>query len=65
MARTHDLEVVRTDVVALRHEMVSMEERIGLRFEARLHAEFNRLLLLLIPTILSTLGLTYGAARIA
>ena len=42
-----------------------MEERIGLRFDARLHAEVNRLLLLLVPTILSTLGLTFAAARFA
>jgi hypothetical protein len=76
VARTHDLEVLRADMSSLgqemvamgdrlRREMVAMEDRIGLRFDARLHAEINRLLLLLAPTILSTLGLTFAAARFA
>ncbi len=65
VARTHDLEVLRTDIGAIRQEMVTIEERIGLPFEARLHAETNRLMLLLIPTIVSTLGLTFAAARLA
>lgn len=60
VARTHDVDVLRGEMVALgdglRREMISMEERIGLRIDARVASETNRLLLLLIPTMTTIVG---------
>lgn len=61
VATRHDLAALE-DRVSLR--FVGLEERIDLRFQrieehvdARIHAEVNRLLLFLFPTMLSGLGL--------
>ena len=40
-----------------------LEERMSLRIDTRIHAEFNRLLLFLFPTTLTNLGLTVAVAR--
>lgn len=80
VARTHDVDVLRGETVALgdglrremvalgdglRREMISMEERIGLRIDARVASETNRLLLLLIPTMTTIVGLTFAAAKLS
>ena len=49
----------------LRREMISMEERIGLRIDARVASETNRLLLFLIPTMTTIVGLAFAAAKLS
>ena len=49
----------------LRVDMGAMEERIGLRLDARIASEANRLLLFLIPTMTTMVGLTFAAAKLA
>ena len=60
--------------VATKHDLAALEERISLRFDGleermslridtRIHAEVNRLLLFLFPTILTSLGLAVAVAR--
>jgi hypothetical protein len=75
-----DVDLLRGDVVALgdglrremvalgdglRREMISIEERIGLRLDARIASESNRLLLLLIPTMTTIVGLAFAAAKLS
>ena len=75
-----DVDVLRNDMVAmgdglrgemaalgdgLRREMISMEERIGLRIDARVASETNRLLLFLIPTMTTIVGLAFAAAKLS
>ena len=64
--------------VATRHDLGELERRIELRFErleerfsrqdehidARIHAEINRLLLVLMPTIVSSLGLAVAIGKL-
>ena len=60
---------VRREMAALgdglRREMISMEERIGLRIDARVASETNRLLLFLIPTMTTIVGLAFAAAKLS
>ena len=87
VARTHDVAMLRGDMVALgdglrgemavlrgdmvamgdglRREMISMEERIGLRIDARVASETNRLLLFLVPTMTTIVGLAFAAAKLS
>ena len=98
VARTHDVAVLRGEMVAmgdglrgeisllrgemvamgdalrremaslgdgLRREMISMEERIGLRIDARVASETNRLLLFLVPTMTTIVGLAFAAAKLS
>ena len=87
VARTHDVAMLRGDMVALgdglrgemavlrgdmvamgdglRREMISMEERIGLRIDARVVSETNRLLLFLVPTMTTIVGLAFAAAKLS
>ena len=69
VARTHDVEMLRGDMAALgdglRREMIAMEERIGLRIDARVVSETNRLLLFLIPTMTTIVGLAFAAAKLS
>ena len=87
VARTHDVAVLRGEMVAmgdglrgemavlrgemvalgdgLRREMISMEDRIGLRIDARVASETNRLLLFLIPTMTTIVGLAFAAAKLS
>ena len=65
--------------VATKQDLAQLEERIELRFEklderfarqdehidARIHAEINRLLLFLFPTMLTGLGLAAVIGRVA
>ena len=58
--------------MATKHDLAELEERMELRFQrqdehidARMHAEINRLLLFLFPTMLSGLGLAAVIGRIA
>ena len=65
--------------VATKQDLTQLEERIELRFEklderfarldehidARIHAEINRLLLFLFPTMLTGLGLAAVIGRVA
>ena len=58
--------------VATKHDLAQLEERMELRFarqdehiDARLHAEINRLLLVLFPAMLTAVGLTAVIARAA
>ena len=75
-----DVDVLRNDMVAmgdglrgemaalgdgLRREMISMEERIGLRIDARVASGTNRLLLFLIPTMTTIVGLAFAAAKLS
>ncbi len=53
----HDLS---TQTVVLRSEMLVIEERLG----ARIHAESNRMLFFMIPTMLTTIGLSLAASRL-
>jgi len=56
----------------LRSDLDQLEARMGLRFQrqaehidARVHAEINRLLLFLFPTVLSVLGLAALLGKLA
>ena len=64
-----EMAVLRGDMVSmgdgLRREMISMEERIGLRIDARVVSETNRLLLFLIPTMTTIVGLAFAAAKLS
>jgi hypothetical protein len=62
--------------VATKHDLEQLEARIELRFDhvearlrdhldARIHAEINRLLLFLFPTMLTGLGLAAVIGRVA
>lgn len=42
-----------------------MEERIGLRIDARVVSETNRLLLFLVPTMTTIVGLAFAAAKLS
>lgn len=63
------MDGLRREMVAgrdgLRRDMLSMEERIGLRLDARIASETNRLLLLLIPTMTTIVGLAFAAAKLS
>ena len=48
----------RTDL-----RLSDLEERVSLRIDNRIHAEVNRLLLFLFPTIPTSLGLAVAVAR--
>ena len=91
VARTHDVDVLRGEMVAgldslraelvalgagvraemvargdgVRGDMLALEERIGLRLDARMASETNRLLLLLIPTMTTIVGLAFAAAKLS
>ena len=60
---------VRAEMVArgdgVRGDMLALEERIGLRLDARMASETNRLLLLLIPTMTTIVGLAFAAAKLS
>ena len=64
-----EMAVLRGEMVALgdglRREMISMEDRIGLRIDARVASETNRLLLFLIPTMTTIVGLAFAAAKLS
>ena len=64
-----EMAVLRSEMVALgdglRREMISMEDRIGLRIDARVASETNRLLLFLIPTMTTIVGLAFAAAKLS
>ena len=57
--------------VATKHDLEELERRMELRFQrmderidARIHAEINRLLLVLMPTIISSLGLALAIGKL-
>jgi hypothetical protein len=57
--------------VATKHDLDELERRIDLRFQrqdehidARIHAEINRLLLVLMPTIISSLGVALAVGKL-
>lgn len=50
--------------VATKHDLVQLEDRLDLRFDARINGAMNRLLLVLIPTIISSLGLSALVAKL-
>lgn len=50
--------------VATKHDLDELERRIELQIHATIHAEINRLLLVLMPTIISTLGLALAIGKL-
>ena len=64
VARRDDVSALRADLdaqgVLLRAEMQAMEARLG----ARIHAESNRLLYFMVPSLLTTIGLSFAAATL-
>jgi hypothetical protein len=57
--------------VATKHDLDELERRMDLRFQrqdehidARIHAEINRLLLILMPTIISSLGVALAVGKL-
>lgn len=63
------MDSLRAEMVArgdgVRGDMLALEERIGLRLDARIASETNRLLLLLIPTMTTIVGLAFAAAKLS
>lgn len=51
--------------VATKHDLAQLEARFHEHIDARLHAEVNRLLLFLFPTMLTGLGLAALLGRLA
>ena len=50
--------------VATKHDLGELERHIELQLDATIHAEINRLLLVLMPTIISTLGLALAIGKL-
>lgn len=58
VATKHDLD-------AMRHDLEQVEERLGLRIDARLHEAQVRLMLWLFPTLMTSFALVFAVAKLA
>ena len=61
VATKHDLAALE-DRMELR--LNGLEERMALRIDSRIHAEVNRLLLFLFPTIISSLAIAVAVGQL-
>jgi hypothetical protein len=50
--------------VATKHDLDELERRIELQLDATIHSEINRLLLVLMPTIVSSLGVALAVGKL-
>lgn len=62
VATKHDLDA---HALLMKHDLEQMEERLGLRIDARLHEAQVRLMLWLFPTLMTSFALVFAVAKLA